>query len=388
MLNHPLQRLGDICLTTSGGTPNRAKLEYFGGDIPWFKSGDLNDGSVVSCTESITVLGLNNSSAKIFPEGTILIAMYGATVGKLGILGVRGATNQAVCGITPSEVLDSKFLFFFLLSQRAKLIEKSIGGAQPNISQAIVRDLLVPVPPLPEQRRIVDLLTRAEGIVRLRREAAAKAAELIPALFIHHFGDPATNPMGWPQCTLGDVVNIASGGTPSKARPDFWEGDLPWVSPKDMKRTVIVDAIDHISPKVVEETNLKLVPKDSVLMVVRGMILAHTVPIAITARPVTINQDMKALTAKEGVMPAFLLWHLKVMHHELLGATSTAAHGTKKLETKDLLRQPVVVPPLALQGQFCEQMMAMESIQRQQIDALAKAQATFDALLAQAFAPT
>lgn len=375
-------------MTTSGGTPNRAKLEYFGGDIPWFKSGDLNDGSVVSCTESITVLGLNNSSAKIFPEGTILIAMYGATVGKLGILGVRGATNQAVCGITPSEVLDSKFLFFFLLSQRAKLIEKSIGGAQPNISQAIVRDLLVPIPPLPEQRRIVDLLTRAEGIVRLRREAAAKAAELIPALFIHHFGDPATNPMGWPQCTLGDVVNIASGGTPSKARPDFWEGDLPWVSPKDMKRTVIVDAIDHISPKVVEETNLKLVPKDSVLIVVRGMILAHTVPIAITARPVTINQDMKALTAKEGVMPAFLLWHLKVMHHELLGATSTAAHGTKKLETKDLLRQPVVVPPLALQGQFCEQMMAMESIQRQQIDALAKAQATFDALLAQAFAPT
>lgn len=280
---------------------------------------------------------------------------------------------------------EPKFLYY-LLSQ-LDLPRLSTATGVPGLTREDAYREVISFPGLMEQRRIVDLLTRAEGIVRLRREAAAKAAELIPALFIHHFGDPATNPMGWRQFTLGDVVNIASGGTPSKARPDFWEGDLPWVSPKDMKRTVIVDAIDHISPKVVQETSLKLVPKDAVLIVVRGMILAHTVPIAITARPVTINQDMKALTAKEGVMPAFLLWHLKVMHHELLGATSTAAHGTKKLETKDLLRQPVVVPPLALQGQFCEQLMAMESIQRQQIDALAKSQATFDALLAQAFAP-
>ncbi|MFP5466239.1 MAG: restriction endonuclease subunit S [Gammaproteobacteria bacterium] len=309
----------------------------------------------------------------------------------------RNLVNGHGFGSTEFHVLRAKaevlpeWVYFFVrqASFRHEAKRNFTGtGGQQRVPVSFLAGSDIPLPPLPEQRRIVDLLTRAEGIVRLRREAAAKAAELIPALFIHQFGDPATNPMGWPQCTLGDVVNIASGGTPSKARPDFWEGDLPWVSPKDMKRTVIVDAIDHISPKVVEETNLKLVPKDAVLIVVRGMILAHTVPIAITARPVTINQDMKALTAKEGVMPAFLLWHLKVMHHELLGATSTAAHGTKKLETKDLLRQPVVVPPLALQGQFCEQMMAMESIQRQQIDALAKAQATFDALLAQAFAPT
>lgn len=382
-------RLEEVAQVFGGGTPSRQEPSYFGGGIAWATPTDvtgLNDLYLRSTRESVTEAGLRNSSTKLLPAGAVLLTSR-ATIGFTAVADILVCTNQGFVNFVCGPELVPEFLAFWLRTQKAKMLQHAGGTTFKEIARGVIRRFEIAYPSIQEQRRIVDLLTRAEGIVRLRREAAAKAAELIPALFIHQFGDPATNPMGWPQCTLGDVVNIASGGTPSKARPDFWEGDLPWVSPKDMKRTVIVDAIDHISPKVVEETNLKLVPKDAVLIVVRGMILAHTVPIAITARPVTINQDIKALTAKEGVMPAFLLWHLKVMHHELLGATSTAAHGTKKLETKDLLRQPVVVPPLALQGQFCEQMMAMESIQRQQIDALAKAQATFDALLAQAFSP-
>lgn len=382
-------RLEEVAQVFGGGTPSRQESSYFGGGIAWATPTDVTalDGLYLRSTrESVTEEGLRSSSTKLLPAGAVLLTSR-ATIGFTAVADIPVCTNQGFVNFVCGPELVPEFLAFWLRTQKAKMLQHAGGTTFKEIARGVIRKFEIAYPSVQEQRRSVDLLTRAEGIVRLRREAAAKAAELIPALFIHHFGDPATNPMGWPQCTLGDVVNIASGGTPSKARPDFWEGDLPWVSPKDMKRTVIVDAIDHISPKVVEKTNLKLVPKDAVLIVVRGMILAHTVPIAITARPVTINQDMKALTAKEGVMPAFLLWHLKVMHHELLGATSTAAHGTKKLETKDLLRQPVVVPPLALQGQFCEQMMAMESIQRQQIDALAKAQASFDALLAQAFAP-
>lgn len=382
-------RLEEVAQVFGGGTPSRQESSYFGGGIAWATPTDvtaLNGLYLRSTRESVTEEGLRSSSTKLLPAGAVLLTSR-ATIGFTAVADIPVCTNQGFVNFVCGPELVPEFLAFWLRTQKAKMLQHAGGTTFKEIARGVIRKFEIAYPSVQEQRRIVDLLTRAEGIVRLRREAAAKAAELIPALFIHHFGDPATNPMGWPQCTLGDVVNIASGGTPSKARPDFWEGDLPWVSPKDMKRTVIVDAIDHISPKVVEETNLKLVPKDAVLIVVRGMILAHTVPIAITARSVTINQDMKALTAKEGVMPAFLLWHLKVMHHELLGATSTAAHGTKKLETKDLLRQPVVVPPLALQGQFCEQMMAMESIQRQQNDAIGKAQATFDALLAQAFAP-
>lgn len=387
-----LMSLSSVARIDSGAGFPIADQGLQGEEFPFLKVSDMNlpgnERQIVRWNNSVSEPVRKKLRAKAFPAGTVIFPKIGAAIGtnkKRQLTRPSCVDNNVMVVVPQTEVLDADYLYFAF---RAKNISDFASASNPpSIRKPDVESWQVRVPSLSEQRRIVDLLTRAEGIVRLRREAAAKAAELIPALFIHHFGDPATNPMGWPQCTLGEVVNIASGGTPSKARSDFWEGDLPWVSPKDMKRTVIVDAIDHVSPKVVEETKLKLVPRDAVLIVVRGMILAHTVPVAITARPVTINQDMKALTAKEGVMPAFLLWHLKVMHHELLGATSTAAHGTKKLETKDLLRQPVVVPPLSLQNQFCGQLVAMESIQRQQTEALAKAQSTFDALLARAFAP-
>ena len=381
----PLKPLGEICSTTSGGTPSRSHPEYFDGAIPWIKSGDLTDGDVIACDENITEEAIRSSSAKLFPQRTVLIAMYGATVGKLGMLGMEAATNQAVCGITPPDELDRWFLFFFLLSQRQNLIRQSAGGAQPNISQKIVRELLVPVPSLSEQRRIVDLLSRAEGIVRLRREAEKKAAELIPALFLDMFGDPATNPKGWPIQSLKNLVSFVSGGTPSKSREDFWEGDLPWVSPKDMKRVGIDSAIDHVNRKVLTETAIKLIPVGSILVVVRGMILVHTVPVAQSLVPITINQDMKALVPIQSVNGTYLLWSLRVRQGQLLSLVATAAHGTKKLETERLEAFSVPLPSLADQEDFAGKLARIESIQSQQSAATAKAQAAFDAFLAQAF---
>ena len=148
--------LASIAKTGSGGTPSRRNPEYFNGDIPWIKSGELNNGLILDSEEKITRDAIKNSSAKLLPTGTLLIAMYGATVGKLGILDIEGATNQAVCSIFPDSSIDKKFLFYFLKSIRNSLLERSFGGAQPNISQAVIRSIKVPVPPTTEiQRRIV-----------------------------------------------------------------------------------------------------------------------------------------------------------------------------------------------------------------------------------------
>lgn len=158
-------RLGDVCRTTSGGTPRRSNPKYFGGSIPWVKSGELKDGIVTESTEHITEEGLRNSNAKVFPKSTLLIAMYGATVGRLGILGIEAATNQAVCAIFPPETLSNKYLFWFLRSVRNQLTQRSFGGAQPNISQTVIRNLHIPIPypdnpkhSLTEQRRIATYL--------------------------------------------------------------------------------------------------------------------------------------------------------------------------------------------------------------------------------------
>ncbi|MBC8458546.1 MAG: restriction endonuclease subunit S, partial [Deltaproteobacteria bacterium] len=147
--------IGAICETASGGTPSRNKSEYYDGEIPWLKSGELNDSFIFSTQESITELGLRNSSAKVFKSGDILIALYGATVGKLGILGKPVSTNQAICAIRTPSILGNKYLFWFLKYKRNTLLKKRIGGAQPNISQQIIRNTELPLPPFPEQHRII-----------------------------------------------------------------------------------------------------------------------------------------------------------------------------------------------------------------------------------------
>ena len=106
-----IKKLGDICLTTSGGTPSRGNNRYYEGNIPWVKSGELAKGLILDTEEKISEEAIKNSSAKIFPKGTLLIALYGATIGKLAFLGVEAATNQAVCGIFQSENINSNYLF-------------------------------------------------------------------------------------------------------------------------------------------------------------------------------------------------------------------------------------------------------------------------------------
>jgi type I restriction enzyme S subunit len=153
-------RIGEVCETTSGGTPSRKIRRYFSGKIPWLKSGELEDALVRSSEECITEEGLENSSTRIVPKGTLLIALYGATVGRLGILELDSAINQAICAIlTPSD-LDRKFLFWYLMSYRGSLLNARKGGAQPNISQEIVKTTVVPLASLSEQSRIAEEIER------------------------------------------------------------------------------------------------------------------------------------------------------------------------------------------------------------------------------------
>jgi type I restriction enzyme S subunit len=170
-------QIKDFAHTTSGGTPKRGIADYYGGDIPWVKSGDLNDSILNSCEEYITALGLEKSSAKLFKPETLLIALYGATIGRLSILNFEAATNQAVCGITLPENVDVKYLFYYLLSIRQKLIDQGKGGAQPNINQQIIKETVVPLAPLDQQKRIVAKIEElfshidagVEGLKKTRR---------------------------------------------------------------------------------------------------------------------------------------------------------------------------------------------------------------------------
>lgn len=149
-------RLENIAEWGSGGTPSRKRKEYYNGNIPWIKTGELNNGYIFNSEEKITELGLKNSSAKLYPINTVIIAMYGATIGKVGILSIEATTNQAcACAIVYKNIL-FKYVFHYLIYQKEAFINKSKGGAQPNLSQEIIKKHEIPLPPIKEQQRIVN----------------------------------------------------------------------------------------------------------------------------------------------------------------------------------------------------------------------------------------
>lgn|SRR3990167_3643617 len=155
------KRISEVTKTSAGGTPLKSHKEYYiNGDIPWLQSGEVGTKDITVSKNFITKDGLNNSSAKIFPENTVLVAMYGATAGEVGILRFKAATNQAVCGILPSDKLLPEFVYYFFLYHKAKLIEQAVGNAQPNISQEKIKNTKIPILPICDQKRIVLLLDK------------------------------------------------------------------------------------------------------------------------------------------------------------------------------------------------------------------------------------
>ena len=152
--------LGEIGNWQAGATPSRMRKDYYGGNIPWLKTGDLTDGYICEIPETITDKALEETSVKLNPTGSVLIAMYGATIGKIGILTFPATTNQACCACVDYKAVTQKYLFYFLLSYKEEFVKMGGGGAQPNISKEKIISTLIPVPPIAEQNRIADEIER------------------------------------------------------------------------------------------------------------------------------------------------------------------------------------------------------------------------------------
>ena len=173
------KRLGEVCKTTSGGTPIKSRPEYYdGGTIPWLRSGEVCRKDISETEMFITPLGVENSSAKLMPPDTVVVAMYGATAAQVGILRIEATTNQAVCGILPNDKFRPEFLYYYFRSIQDKLAARAQGGAQPNISQQKIKETTVPLISLSEQDEIVTCLTRAtDEIELLQRHYARQIAD-------------------------------------------------------------------------------------------------------------------------------------------------------------------------------------------------------------------
>jgi len=284
--------------------------------------------------------------------------------------------------------VEPRFLFRWFSSDRIQTTIRSFGQQTTNISNLNTDRCLklpIPLPPLAEQRRIAEVLDRAEALRAKRRAALAQLDSLTQSLFLDLFGDPVANPKKLPTKPLTEACYCYSGGTPSKANTAFWTGDLPWFSAKDLKQPDLFDSQDHISREVPKVSTLKLLPANTVGIVVRGMILAHSFPVSVFRVPCTINQDLKALLPNLPLDAQFLAACLRCGSSYALQQVSEAGHGTKRLDSEGLSKIPILLPPIEQQREFARRVAAVEKLKTAQRASLAELDALFATLQHRAF---
>lgn len=224
---------------------------------------------------------------------------------------------------------------------------KGQGGIRANIGQNDLKTVRIAFPELPEQQVIASHLADAEAMQDRLTELVGKKRDVKQAVMQQLLTGRTRLPGfvgGWSDVTLGSLGRWFSGGTPALANERFWDGHIPWVSPKDMKVPRIRDSVDHVSESAIGR-GTHMLPAGALLLVVRGMILAHSAPVARAELPVAFNQDIKGLVVSPDVNSDFMLWWLVAHEQRLLSICNESTHGTKRIPTDELFKLTLEVPP-------------------------------------------
>lgn len=380
-------KLGEVCKVVSGATPKRERAEYWGGVIPWVTPKEisrLTSAFLWESVEKITEAGFKSCSTTMLPVGSLLLSSR-APIGLLAINKIPVCTNQGFKSLIPSKEVIVEYLYYFLKHNVSSLQAKGNGATFKELAKPAVEDFPIALPPLDDQIRIAHLLGKVEGLIAQRKQHLQQLDDLLKSVFLEMFGDPVRNEKGWDAEPFSQVGKFTSGGTPSKSRDDFWIGEYPWVSPKDMKVPKIFDSEDHISAKVFDETSLKRIAPGHLLIVVRGMILAHSFPVAINMVDVAINQDMKAIKLKSNLRTAYVFHCLNALKRQILKLITTAGHGTKKFDSDVMVKLLIPVPPPEMQDKFLFIADKIEQTKSRYQQTLTDLEALYGALSQQAF---
>lgn len=381
-----IRALGDLGVWGSGGTPLATRPEYYGGDIPWITIEDLNDGRVERSLRSITPLGLNESSSKIVPVGTILIAMYGS-IGKLGIAGIRCATNQAIAWLQPNATAgDPTFLFHLLLAHRGRLMRAGRGGTQQNISQEFLKAYEVDLPPLPEQRRISAQLAEADRLRRMRRYALELSDTLLPAAFSRMFGNPVTNPCGWPISTIGDQLSSSDYGTSQRSSDNGFGYRMLGMSNITFDGALDLSAVSRVELTPKEFQPLRLLPGDIIYNRTNSTELVGKTACWESEQDAVLASYLVRLRLREALLPRFFVALLNSPYFKkVFQSRCKRAVGQSNFSPTLLRELPLYVPPITLQQDYASLVAQHERLRAQQREALRQAEHLFQTLLHRAF---
>jgi type I restriction enzyme S subunit len=346
---------------------------------------DIQDGRVDwAKVPYVAASSFTNSELKL-KQGDIVVARIGATTGKAFLVDncPDALFASYLIRIRTQPGTSPEFLsFYFQSDQYWNQINQSKGGRlKGGVNIPILENLSLPLPPLPEQRAIAHALQTVQKAKEARQRELAmereRKAALMQYLFTHGTRGEKTKqteigeiPDGWAVRELDEVAELYSGGTPSKQRREWWQGTIPWVSTKDLKKPRLVDVPDHITEEAVREGS-RLAPAKSLFVGVRGMILAKEIPVCLAEVPMAFNQDVKAVVPHDGISASYLLYAINFFKSKLNSQVGTSAHGTRRISSDAVARLNIPVPSNDEQRVIADALTACDertiALQREQV---------------------
>ena len=383
--------LGDLLESADSGVWGDEDLNA---GISVLRSTNFNSDGTLDLTKlTFRALDARDQSRKLLRAGDILLEKSGGgpkqPVGRVCLfLGdvAPHAFGNFIARLRPGEAVLSEYLFYYLWQfhscGKTSHYQKQTTGIR-NLEFKRYLTIPVPVCSMEEQLRIVDLLTRAEGIVHLRRQAQQKAADLIPAMFVDMFGDPATNPKGWPMRAIEELCVVGTGATPRREVRLYYEGGtVPWVKTGEVSAGEIMAAEECITDFAIAETNCKVFPVDTILIAMYGQGQTRG-RAGMLNIPAATNQACAAILPSEKINQIFLFEMLKMQYERLRAMGRGGNQANLNLGMIKTLNVPIA--PVGAQQAFAERVRMVRSVLDLQTTAAKKADATFGSLLAQAF---
>lgn len=350
-------KLGDVFRTSSGATPLTTELSYYeGGNIPWINSGELASPYIYSTSNYITQKGFDNSSTEIYPKGTILVAMYGATAGKASMLKITACTNQAICAILPNDDYCPEFIKYNIDTLYEHLVGLSSGSARDNLSQAGLKELKLVLPKTKkEQENLIAVLSLLDSKIELNKQINDNLEAMAKQLYDYWFvqfdfpneegkpykssgGAMAWNeklkreiPQGWTAAKIKDVAQTYSGGTPTSTNSEYYDGgDIPWINSGELNNPIITSTTNYITEEGLNNSSAKLYPQDTVLVALYG---ATAGKVSLISFEACSNQAVCGVIPQNKIMTIYIRYYLSSLYEHFITLSSGSARDNISQDT-------------------------------------------------------
>lgn len=387
-MSWPTVAITKVARVVGGATPKTDNPNFWDGHIDWATPKDLSDlreKFISSTPRKITDAGLRGCAAEVLPVGSVLFSSR-APIGHIAINTVPMATNQGFKSFVPGPELDASFLYWWLDANRERLQTMGTGATFKEVSKAVVERIEIPLPPLDEQRRIAGILDQADALRRLRTRALDKLNSLGQAIFHEMFGDPATNPKGWPMGVIGDLLKEAKYGSSSKANsegrglPMLRMGNITYDGRIDLSDLKHIELSDKEFEKYTTRPGDLLFNRtNSKELVGKTAVVTQTEPMAIAGYLVRARANARGDTH-------YISGYLNSTHGKaVLRSMCKNIVGMANINAKEFQSIPIAIPPVELQRAYGDKLASLRAEETKIQTSLDLASTLFNSLQHRAF---